>query len=213
MKGESVQHRKAVNWKQGRGVRGLNIVHFPLLNSGIWWLLWVLCRIWSLPSRACETWRLQPQEDWTCQAWAGNLPARQAGFSWNFDEKDMKRFFSAKHLIFRGFHSYFNEGLLMGTFVTEVPLDWVILCLGRRQHWAALCLFFLFFWTISTSFKASGEALILMCPSSAPQLHKLRKQKCFLDKTPHNYRPWTQESTGSAIGICLCFPNNRQPVG
>lgn len=30
------------------------------------------------------------------------------------------------------------------TFVAEVALGWLILCLCRRQHWAVLCLFFPF---------------------------------------------------------------------
>lgn len=48
----------------------------------------------------------------------------------------------------------FIEGLLLGigeagqrpsTSVAEVALEWVILCLGRRWHWAVLFVFLSFF--------------------------------------------------------------------
>lgn len=55
------------------------------------------------------------------------------------------------------------------------------------QKAALGCSVFGFFSLILMSFQTSGKALIPVCPS--PQLRKLRKQKCFLDKAPHNYRP------------------------
>lgn len=181
------------------GVCRLNIIQFSLLSSGLLGLLWViLCRTWSLPSRACKTWGLQSYEDWTCQPWAGNLAWSQAGFSWKFVENDtclQSISFSEEFSVM--FHWGFSDGHWCGLaphFVAEIPLAvslalaWLlILCLCRRQHLAVLTVgffffFFFFFKPFLTSLHTNGEALIMCCsPSPLPispatQLYKYKKE-------------------------------------
>lgn len=54
--------------------------------------------------------------------------------------------FQRSSLIFQGFlMGTGGAGHGPSTFVAEVPLEGVILCLARRQHWALVCLVLSFF--------------------------------------------------------------------
>lgn len=125
----------------------MNIVHFSLLNSGSW------CLGFLAGFEACPAEPVRP---------GGSSPRKtelvRPGLEmWQEARQGLAGSLMKMTLLCKTFHfqrsSLIFQGLLMGTggagqrpstFVAEVPLEWVIPCLGRRQHWHFWVCFFPF---------------------------------------------------------------------